>query len=198
MLLTEATGHLQGILTDARASLIAFLRSPDRPTTALGLFIRYHAPLLLFFPVLSLLSPLRFVIGPDLHPVILIFAPLMLAVGSLVLAALLDGLIQHARTPHVPDESDIEIKNVALYLHLPVSGSALCFFIHPLLGFLVLLLTIAYCLYLSLDLHALVRGKTRAEILVHFITTLIVILLPLLILTLLSSLWRSIQILSEY
>ena len=178
MQLTRATRYLQEIFRDPAAATAAFLRETPRGATALQIFYRLHLPLLLTYPIAAALSPLVHLSRRGLSPIKHIILPLMLVAAFYVLALLFDRVIRYAQHPRLEDPDETPIRDVALFLHLPLAAAGIFFVIHPLLGLLTTVLAGLHCIWISLDTTATCYGLSRAKAITHWISALFLLLIP--------------------
>lgn len=170
--------------------------------SALRLFLRLHAPLLVVFPLAGVLCPAvhvglgRFSIA--LHCVV----PLVFVLGALAFAALFDQIVRYAGHPTMPppaasSDGELRARNIALFLHLPLSATGVFFFLHPLLGYLMLLIALVYSLWIAIEATAIFYELSRARVLVHMINTVLLGLVPLAVIVLAGNLLRNILFIKD-
>lgn len=190
-----AIERLGAVFRNPRESAVAFLG--EGLETARSVFLRWHLPLLLLYPVAIWLCPLTWIFsgGPSWKSAL---APLGLALGSLALAFALDRTVQYSVEPRVRTPEESEPRNVAFFLFLPVSGAGLFFLIHPAVGYLALFAAALFSLYNSLETLAWMYSRSRARILTDLIVAVTLLLLPLLVFFGLLNLLNSVRILREF
>lgn len=192
MNLQTIVAQLRLIFADPRAAADAFRAEP--PASALTLAARKHSILLLLFPVFSFAAPLRWIMGGDFRAARDAVLPLGLACGILVLAMLFDKIIENARGPELYVR-DAPPRNLALFLHLPVSAAGVFFLFHGLAGFLMILVSAAYAGTLSILAVSRLRAMSPARAITHYVTAVVFLLVPLLGLVLILNLLRTYAIL---
>lgn len=168
------------------------------PVSPLRLFQTEHLPLLVSHPLFSLLSPFRWwngigiaeLFGAMVVPVIAVFI-------FLLPAAAFDRLLEHRRGPHIADAEERRIKNVSLYLHLPVSGAGIFFLLHPMIGYLMILIAGLYSIYLSIRAAVELHGLIPATALRYYIQGLILCMVPVVLFALLFNLYTTTVILID-
>ncbi|MEQ9367169.1 MAG: hypothetical protein RIF32_23250 [Leptospirales bacterium] len=187
---------LAAIFRRPEAAAREFLRIEQG--SALRLFLYYHLPLLAIFPVAGLLCPAvhlgagRFSFGLQ------VVAPLALVIGALAFAVLFDQVARFAQHPRMENGVDEKrTKNLALFLHLPLSASGIFFLFHPLLGFLMLLAALLYCVWISIETTAMFYESSRARVLVYMINAALLGVAPLALLTFLGNLLRNINFITD-
>ena len=155
-MLRETIGDLEAVFRDDKGALAGFLNRPAR--TMRSLFFTVHLPLLLLFPVFSLLCPYRWISGGRLSWTGEVFAPLVLVLGAMVLAGIYDKLLEYGTLSPLYDVEKPELKNVALFLHLPLASGGLAFFVHPVAGYAMIFTLWANSLLMSVRAQADLRG----------------------------------------
>lgn len=193
---TASVHWLAAIFRQPEAAAREFLRANQG--SALQLFLRLHLPLLALFPLAGLICPAvhlgasRFSFG--LH----VIAPLMLVIGALAFAVLFDQVSRFAQHPRMERAAnELRVKNLALFLHLPLSATGIFFILHPVVGFLMLLLALFYCLWISIETAAIFYESSRARVLVYMINAALLGVVPLTIFTFLANLLRNLTFLKN-
>ncbi|MCB1325251.1 MAG: hypothetical protein H7A21_07235 [Spirochaetales bacterium] len=187
--------ELQLIFQDPSAAAAGFSERFRGPV--IDLVRRYHLPLLILLPVAALLSPAGWLIGPNLGIFLRAIAPVFAVLGILFVAIVFDRVLEYSRTPSIQPPAGPPDRHLALYLSLPVSALAPFFFLHPLLGYLMLALSAAFCLYQSLEYAAAHFERSRARILAQFVSAIIALMIPVAALLFLLNVARSIAILRD-
>ncbi|MCR9140943.1 MAG: hypothetical protein NXI24_01625 [bacterium] len=183
---------LAAIFRGPEAAARGFLRSDQG--SALHLFLFYHAPLLAIFPLAGLLCPAVHLGFGRFSFALQIVAPLVLVIGALLFAAIFDQIARFAQHPRMEASADeVRAKNLALFLHLPLSATGIFFLFHPVLGFLMLLAALAYCLWISIEVSAIYYERSRARVLVYMINAALLGIVPLALMTFLGNLLRNIS-----
>jgi len=184
---------VETILSNPKQAVSQFLER--RPVRTLH-FLGYHAPFLILLPLFMFLSPYRLLMGNSLSRTTALF-PVILILGFLALGAVFDRLQRYSNAAGLdPDRQDFFAmrptgKNLSLFLHLPLSASAFLFFLHPLPGFLGLLITGIYCAHQSVVAWARLRQQTILESLSAYILSAGLTMLPVLALVLLYNLLKT-------
>jgi hypothetical protein len=192
-------GDVETILTNPHQAAERFLeREPIRSLH----FLFFHLPFLLLLPVFVLISPYRLFSGSSFSTTAAFF-PVFLILGFLFLSAVFDRMQRFSTAGGLdPDRKDYFSmdppgKNLALFMHLPLSASTFLFFLHPLPGYLALFLTAVYCIYQSIVEWARIRNQTILESLATYVVTIGLGLLPVLILVLLYNILKTFGILGN-
>ncbi|MCB1304343.1 MAG: hypothetical protein KDK37_08700 [Leptospiraceae bacterium] len=189
------------ILSDPAAAIAQFL---DRQSIkSLRFFALYHLPFLILLPLFLFISPYRILRGHSFHLKSILGFPSLLILAFLVMAAVFDRMQRYSLAGGIdPARKDYFAmrpagKNLALYLHIPVSASAFLFFFHPGLGYLGLFLTGFYCVYQSVIGWARLRHQSVLASLSSYILSAGLLMLPLLAMTILYNLLKTIRIFRE-
>ncbi len=194
---SASTRWLAAIFRQPESAAREFLRE-NTQASALSTFVRFHAPLLAIFPLAGGLCPAVHLGAGRFSLFLHVVAPLVLVLGALAFAVLFDQIsrfAQHPRMDGAPDEA--KVKNVALFLHLPLSATGVFFFLHPLAGFLMLLVALCYCLWISIETTAALYSSSRARVLVYMINAALLGVAPLALLTLLGNLMRNLRFIKD-
>jgi len=165
--------------------------------SALRLFIGEHLPLLFLFPFFSIISPYRWIAGKKLKISTEIVLPLILVSLILIIASLYDKVMEHSSGPGLEPEFPDKRKNFSLFLHLPLLSSAFFYFIHPLLGLVMILFSAFFCLFLSIRAQSLYRNITPARALIYYGWSILLSMIPLFIILLVMNLFRSIDLVGD-
>ena len=173
---TLAVTDLKSIFTDAMAGTGDFIKRT--PLTATQFFVRRHLPLLILYPICSTLAPYTWLKSGDFSIKSQILFPVLLPLVIIVLALVYDKISEYARLEPVEDNIRPLIRNVSSFLHLPLSGSALFFLIHPLIGYLMILTAAIYSIYLSIRAQAVFRRVSYARAIVHYISAAFFLFIP--------------------
>ena len=195
--LAEARRQLAAIFREPEVAVREYLRR-SHENSALALFLRLHLPLLTIYPVAALLCPaIHF--GPGRFSFALqVVAPLVLVLGALLFAVIFDQVARFSLHPQLEEDPQAaRPRNIALYVHLPLSAAGIFFILHPLLGFLMIFVALLYCLWLALQMTAIFYEQSRARVLVHMVNAALLGLVPLVVLALLGNLLRNITILKN-
>lgn len=160
--------------------------------SALEMFLRLHLPVLVLYPVAGLLCPAVHLGLGRFSFTLQVVAPLVLVVGALAFAVLFDQVARFARHPEMETpENALRIKNLALFSHLPLSAAGIFFILHPLIGFLMVLIALAYSVWTAIDLTSIFFEVSRARVLVYLINAALLGVVPLAALTFLVNILRS-------
>ena len=165
--------------------------------SALRLFISEHLPLLFLFPLFSILSPYRWIFGKKLKISSEIVLPVILVTAILIIASLYDKVMEHSSGPGLDPEYQDKRKNFSLFLHLPLLSSAFFYFIHPLLGLVMIFLSAFFCLVLSIRAQSLYRNVTPARALIYYGWSVLFSMIPLFIILLVMNFFRSMDLLGD-
>ncbi len=170
--------------------------------SALRLFLRLHAPLLVIFPLAGARCPAVHLGLGRFSIALQIVVPLVLVIGALVFAALFDQVVRYADHPSMPSpaassDGELRARNIALFLHLPLSATGIFFCLHPLLGYLMLLIALVYSLWIAIEATAIFYELSRARVLVHMINTVLLGLVPLAALVLAGNVLRNILFIKD-
>ncbi len=195
--LDELVHRLAGIFKDPERAVVEYLRDHELDgTQARVTFLRLHLPLLLLMVVASLLSPLAHlgVLG-SFSLLLHVLVPPFFAFGLLLLAVVFDQMARYSRHPRVEEPGELKIGGIALFLFLPLSATAPFFFVHPLIGLLMLLPAAVYCGYIALEVTAALYEISLARSFTHLVNAALLGLIPVAVLVLLFNVMRSISIL---
>lgn len=195
--LDEIARRVGAIFQDPERALLEYLRDHELDgTQARSTFVRLHLPLLVCMVVAALLSPLAHlgVLG-SFSLLLHVLVPPFFATGLLVFAVVFDQMARYSRHPRVEEPGELKIGGIALFLFLPMSATAPFFFVHPVMGLLMLLLAAAYCGYIALEVTAALYEISLARSFTHLVNAVLLGLIPAAVLALLFNVMRSISIL---
>lgn len=170
---------LRSIFYNHRAAVDHFHRNHSR--SAREVFRDIHLPLLLLSPFFYILSPVRLMGGGPFFRTSLLF-PTVLMVLGLLLAMTFDRLSENADGPMVEDPLRPDRKNLALFLHLPVTGSGIFYFFHPAIGSVVLFASLIFSVIASVDAGAWIYHRSRIRSFNLYLLAIFLYLIPLLLL----------------
>ncbi|MBE7440395.1 MAG: hypothetical protein HS115_18240 [Spirochaetales bacterium] len=189
-------------LAGAVTAHYAVLQSPEeavteffsRPSLRSWRIIRsYHLPLLLIMLFCSLVSPLRYLDAWTISPGRIVL-PLVLALAWLLFAAVWDRVLEHRRIPPMRDADYTEKRNLILFLSLPVSGCALFFLLHPLVGYAVMGLAVLLTLKRGLQLAAREYVITLKQSIFYFLSTVALFQMIALVLLIVYNLFMTLRV----
>jgi len=152
--------------------------SNRKSLSALTLFSTDHLPLLLMYPLFSLLSPFRWIGQKSPTFGSLFVWPLVVPLFFLAAAAVYDKIIEHSSRPTVPGSAELDRKNFSLYLHLPVAAGGVFFVIHPIFGYLMLFFAELFSMVLTFRANRLYRGMTVLRSLITVVQVSLFFLIP--------------------
>ena len=174
MSFVESVADIKAIFTDPPGAVGAYLER--EPESSFGFLIKKHLPLVVLFWLFTLLSPyvliralsstisLRLITGLLVKSLI----PSVLLLGALFLAMAYDKVTEHNNPPRLMDNESPLLKNLALFLHLPLSAAGMFFFIHPALGYGIFFFAGLYCISLSVRIHSMARRISLVRAFVMF------------------------------
>lgn len=178
MSLAGAVSELNLVFQDFRAAALDFSKRP--PGRALDVFQELHLPMLALVPFFAALCPYRWAFKGGVSIGKHIILPVILILAVLMLAALFDRVTEHTEPPEIG--APPQMRNLALYLHLPVSATAPFFFLHPLIGVLMVLVAAGYAGWISIRSVSRIRRITLMRSLTQYISAAILALIPLIVL----------------
>ncbi len=187
MSLAGAVSELTLVFQDFRTAALEFSKRP--PGRALDIFQELHLPMLALVPVFAALCPYRWAFKGGVSVGKHILLPVILILGVLLLAALFDRVTEHTEPPEIG--APPQMRNLSLYLHLPVSATAPFFFLHPLLGTLMVLVAAGFAGWISIRSVSRLRRITLMRSLTHYISAAILALIPVIILVTGMNLFRT-------
>lgn len=192
MNLARALEDLQRIGRDPAGALTMFAASRHIRTRAI--LWQLHLPLLAAYPVAALLCPYSYVFGsgPSLKAHILV--PLLLVAVFLLQAMLFDRVLEYSGPRPVELEPLPDHSQLALRFHLPLCGAGIFFFLHPALGYVMLLATALYCAGLALRMQCVARGISYARALTAYVSAATLPMLGLVALLAVWNVWRTLSI----
>ncbi len=193
MSMFQAADSLREILCHPTERLEGLKKWDDHE--ARQLFLKLHLPLLVLFPLASLSAPLVHILDSfsarhAIYPPVAILA-------ALTYATIFDRISGYFRKPRMEEKSYATYRNTSLYLHLPLSGSALFFFIHPIIGYIMLFFSWIYVTWLSWEATARLERMSRIKVFVHWLCGIPLFAIPLLLLLFLANIYRSMQIFEQ-
>jgi len=191
MSLARAVTAHHAVLKSPADAVTDFLRLPS--ARSWRIITTYHLPLLALMLVCSLFSPLRYLDltfpGPGR-----ILLPLVLASAWLTFAMVWDRVLEHRSTPPLRDADYTEKRNLILFLSLPVTGCALFFFIHPLAGYVVMLLAIVLTVKRGLQLASREFAMTVKQSIYYFLSTVALFQMIALVLLIVYNLFMTLRV----
>lgn len=186
--LKKANESLRQILFEPDRAMDEFIQKPATRTT--GLFFQIHFPYWVGFFLIILIAP-HFWIGfsEDWMPEISRrfrfadwVAPLTPVVANLVLAIAVDRLQKFRDSPE--PFSNTSYSNVSFYLQLPVSASLFWFLVHPVVGYIAVLIAIIFSLYISIRQWSRLSKRSYYQILTDYLYCVFLLMLPVVFLLL--------------
>lgn len=183
---------LKGIFHEPERALVAFLARPAR--SAPYLLWTMHLPLLLLGPIAGLLCPLCWLRGGHFS-IKKLFVPSLVAAALLLVTVTTDRLIEHSRIRGLMDSDRPLMKNIGLFLTLPVSAALVFFLLHPAVGYLMLIASWIYFMFLTLGFHARYREMTITRVVIYYLSAAITLLFGLVVVLALLNVWKSFEIL---
>ena len=180
--------QLRLIFADPARAALQF--SVERPRPALRFLFLRHGPLLALMVLFSIAAPLRWIFGGSLSIARDVVGPLVLAGGLLTLAMVFDKILENARGPRLHPERTPP-RNLALFLHLPVSAAGAFFLFHFIPGYLMILVSGALAAWISIMETSRLREITPARAIAHYLSAALFLLLPLVGLLFMLNLMRT-------
>ncbi len=171
--------QLRLIFADSPQAVASF--AGEQPVSAVALFTRKHLPLLVLFPLFSFAAPVRWILAGQFSLSRDALGPLLLAGGFLGMAMVFDKILENERGPELHPRHVLP-RNLALFLHLPVSAAGVFFLFHGMIGLLFLLASGAFATALSILTACRLRGLSPARGLALYLSAAVFLLLPLVIL----------------
>jgi len=165
--------------------------------SALTLFTGEFLPLLIFFPLFSLISPYRWITGKSFKISTDIILPLVLVLAFMGIAALYDKIMEHSSGPGLEGDSPDRRKNISLFLHLPLMSCSIFYFIHPLFGLLMIFAGALFSIVLSVRACSIYRYITPARALVYYGWSIFLGLIPVFIFFVIVNIIYSIDLLGD-
>lgn len=199
MNVTRANEYLRAVLLEPREATDTFLL--ERPSRTLRLFVSYHLPYWILFSIIVIIAPHEWIHFDSEWNVSFErnfyaadwLAPLFVASAPLVLAFVVDRLQKFRGSPQ--PFSDQSYSNISFFLQLPVSAALFWFLIHPLAGYLLLFLSIIYCLYISVIQWSRLTGRTYYQILTDYLYSILLLMIPVIALLLIYNILLTYRIL---
>ncbi len=190
MRLLQPVRDLRAIFADYIA---AAREHGSRPVSASFRFLREnHLGLVLLYPVFALACPYVWIVKGRISPATQIVMPVLLVGVFLLLALLYDKIMEHSRPPSLPE--DKEIRNLAVFLHLPVSAAGMFFFLHPGLGYLMVFAAAIYSILMSIRAQSLAHGRGLGDAFSRYIGAGLLLMVPLVLMLLAFNILRTVRI----
>ncbi|MDH5655656.1 MAG: hypothetical protein OEZ34_07095 [Spirochaetia bacterium] len=190
-----ALNDLKLIFTDREKAVEVLLQRSS--TGAFQFFKSEHLPLLFFFPLFSLISPYRWIIGKKIKFITDFILPAAAVMAVLLIAVIYDKIMEHSSGPEIEPADSDHRKNISLFLHLAVASSSVFYLIHPFAGFSMIVVSALFSIILSIRAYSLYRGITPARSLIYYLWACVFTMIPLLILSAVVNVLRSIDILGD-
>lgn len=154
----------------------------------------FHLPWMLSFPLCRLFS-LHNLWTKSIPQWKQLFLPFVITSVFLLFALVYDRICEHSKPlPLEGDVDNLNIRNVALYFHLPLAASGTFFLFHPGIGYLVFFFALCLSMAYSIEFSAVVHGFTRARSIGYWLGSFIFFLIPVSILLLIGNILRSVRI----
>lgn len=152
-----------------------------RPGKAFRDFRQDHLPFVLSYPFLVAISPstwLKWHFTQTLPSFRSLLLPPLLVVAIAILATFYDKLLEFRHGPLRMQDRPV-VRNVTLFLSMPVSASLLFFLIHPAVGWLMLVASTGLSLFQAAHHEATLRKGSMRSVTAEIIVAAAFLLLPI-------------------
>lgn len=169
------------------------------PGKAIRDFREDHLPFLLAYPLVVAASPSTWLKWHSAHAfpsVRSVLLPPLFVIALLFLSAFFDKLLEFRHGPlRMRDRP--AVRNVTLFLTMPVSAALIFFLIHPLAGWLMLFSAAAFSLFQAAHYESTLRRGSMRSVVAEIIVAAGFLLLPLVGLLLLYNAVLTARILAD-
>ena len=193
---SHSLSQLTNLLLNTHQAFITYLESKESKKTSSYLFLKLHLPLLFLTFISVSIAPYNFLLKEySWANVMFVF---VLISFFLLISLIYDrfSLYVHPvlKIPREEEEKQQRILNIAFFFQLPICGIGFFFFIHPYLGYSLLILIELFSTILSWEYTAFTRRISRARSISYWLFTCSLIMLLICLVLFLFAIIRSVKL----